>query len=57
MLPSAIAAREVWARFGIEDRMDYSIVGGHPHCQLPESQYPITQAFIDKFLLGKETEE
>lgn len=31
----------------------YSIVGGHPHCMLPESQYPEVEAFIDKFLLGK----
>ena len=48
---SALAAREVWRQFGIADRMDCSIVGGHPHCQLPESQYPMVQAFIDKFLL------
>ena len=30
-----------------------SIVGGHGHCQLPESQYPEVEAFVDKFLLGK----
>ena len=47
------AARKVWQLFGIEDRMGYSIIGGHPHCQLPESQYPEVEAFIDKFLLGK----
>lgn len=50
---SAQAARQVWKHFGIEDRMGYSIVGGHPHCMLPESQYPEVEAFIDKFLLGK----
>jgi hypothetical protein len=33
--------------------MGYSIVGGHGHCQLPESQFPEVEAFIDKFLLGK----
>jgi len=48
------AARKVWKQLGIEDRMGYSIIGGHPHCQLPESQYPETEAFIDKFLLGKD---
>ena len=48
---SGQAARKVWERFGIGDRMDISIVGGHPHCILPESQYPIVEAFLDKFLL------
>ena len=37
-------------------RMGYSIVGGHPHCMLPEKQYPEVEAFIDKFLLGKNTD-
>ena len=55
-LASAIAARKVWQQFGIEDRMGYSIVGGHPHCMLPERQYPEVQAFIDKFLLGRDTD-
>ena len=51
---SCVAAREVWKRFGIEDRMGFSIQGKHGHCQLPESQYPEVEAFIDRFLLGKE---
>ena len=55
MLASAKAAKEVWKSFGIGDRMGWSIVAGHGHCQLPESQYPEVEAFIDKFLLGKET--
>ena len=42
--------------FGIGDRFGYSIVEGHGHCQLPEKQFPEVQAFIDKFLLGKETD-
>ena len=54
MLRSAQAARKVWERFGIADRMGWSIEGGHPHCQLPESQWPAVQAFIDRFLLGKQ---
>lgn len=49
---SCVAAREVWKTFGIADRMGFSIVGGHPHCQLPEVQYPYVEAFVDKFLLG-----
>ncbi len=56
MLVSAKAAKKVWEQFGIADRFGYSIVGGHGHCQLPESQYPEVQAFIDKFLLGKNTD-
>ena len=50
---SCQAARMVWNAFGIEDRMGFSIQGGHMHCMLPESQYPEVEAFIDKFLLGK----
>ena len=51
---SCVAAREVWKQFGIEDRMGFSIEGRHGHCQLPQSQYPEVEAFIDRFLLGKE---
>ncbi len=53
MYVSAEAAAKVWERFGIADRIGYSIVPGHGHCQLPESQYPEVIAFIDRFLLGK----
>jgi hypothetical protein len=55
MLVSAKAAKKVWERFGIADRMGWSIVGGHGHCQLPECQWPEVLAFIDKFLLGKDS--
>ena len=48
---SAQAASKVWERFGIADRMTWSIVGGHGHCQLPESQWPVVLSFIDRFLL------
>lgn len=50
---SANAARKVWEKFGIGDRMGYSIQDKHPHCMLPEVQYPHVQAFIDRFLLGR----
>ena len=49
---SCRAAHEVWKKFGISDRFG-SIVAGHRHCQLPESQRPEVEAFVDKFLLGK----
>lgn len=50
------AARRVWEQFGIADRVGYSIVDKHGHCQLPESQYPEVSAFIDRFLLGKDAD-
>ena len=50
---SCRAARKVWETFGIADRMGFSIVGGHGHCQLPTNQYPEVEAFVDKFLLDK----
>ena len=56
MLPSAEAAKMVWERFGIGDRMGWSIVGKHGHCQLPQTQWPEVQAFIDRFLLGRPAE-
>lgn len=48
------AAKEVWRTFGIEDRVGYSISGGHGHCQLPQAEYPLVEAFIDRFLLEKD---
>ena len=51
---SCQAARKVWEYFGIEDRMGFSIQGGHGHCQLPAEQYPEVEAFVDKFLLDKQ---
>ena len=51
MQVSAQAAKKVWKKFGIADRMGCDIIGGHGHCQLPQSQYPVVQAYIDKFLL------
>ncbi|MBR4337927.1 MAG: hypothetical protein IKP91_06800 [Bacteroidaceae bacterium] len=56
MLVSAKAASKVWERFDIADRMGWSIEGGHGHCQLPESQWPEVQAYIDRFLLGRQVE-
>ena len=50
---SCRAAHEVWKTFGIADRFGFSIVPGHPHCRLPDSQRPEVEAFADKFLLGK----
>ena len=53
---SCRAAHEVWKTFGIEDRFGFSIVGGHGHCRLPDSQRPEVEAFIDRFLLGEDAD-
>ena len=47
------ACQQVYNTFGIGDRFGFSIVGGHSHCALPDSQRPEVQAFVDKFLFGK----
>lgn len=51
---SCVAARKVWEYFGIEDRMGYSFMDGHMHCMLPQEQWPELEAFVDRFLLGKD---
>lgn len=51
---SCVAARKVWEAFGIADRMGYSFVDGHMHCMLPQEQWPELEAFVDRFLLGKD---
>lgn len=53
MLASYEAARNVWDFFGVGNRIDCSIVAGHPHCQVPESQYDIIGHFLDEFLIIK----
>jgi hypothetical protein len=49
------AAQQVYNTLGIPDRFGFSIVGGHLHCAVPSSQTPEIEAFVDKFLLGKDT--
>lgn len=46
------AAQKVWDALGVPDRFGFSIVDGHLHCQVPSSQTPEIEAFLDKFLLG-----
>lgn len=52
---SCQAAKKVWETFGIADRFGFSIVSGHPHCQLPDVQRPEVEAFVDKFMLEIDT--
>jgi hypothetical protein len=52
---ACMAAHEVWKALGVPDRFGFSKVGDHDHCQLPDSQRPEVGAFVEKFLLGKDT--
>ncbi len=49
------ACAQVYKTLGIADRFGFSIVGGHMHCQVPDSQIPEIEAFVDRFLLGEDT--
>lgn len=49
------ATQKIYETLGIPDRFGFSIVAGHPHCQIPESQIPEIEAFVDKFLLGNQS--
>jgi len=51
---SARAAHEVWKTFGIGDRFGFYIDSAHGHCVIPAIQRPAIEAFVDKFLLGKQ---
>lgn len=49
---SSRAAQKIYKTLGIEDRFGFSIVDGHPHCVIPDSQITEFEAFVDKFLVG-----
>ncbi|MCK5250534.1 MAG: hypothetical protein KAJ98_11250, partial [Spirochaetaceae bacterium] len=49
------AAKEVWNALGVPDRFGYSLIGGHNHCAIPDSQIPEIESFVEKFLLGNDT--
>lgn len=48
------AAKEVWNALGVPDRFGFSIIAGHDHCAIPQSQIPEIEAFVEKFLLGND---
>ncbi|MBN1782632.1 T9SS type A sorting domain-containing protein [bacterium] len=50
----SLAAKEVWKALGVPDRFGFSIIGGHMHCAIPNSQVPEIEAFVEKFLLGND---
>ncbi|MDR0864883.1 MAG: carbohydrate binding domain-containing protein [Candidatus Symbiothrix sp.] len=52
---SSVAAREVWKKFGVEDRMGWDFTGGHDHCAAPASQTEAAGEFIKRFLYNDNT--
>ena len=48
------AVKEVYKTLGIPEKVGYAIEGGHGHCQLPQGEYKYVEAYIDRFLLGKD---
>jgi hypothetical protein len=51
---SSRACENVYRILGIPDRFGFSH-SSHNHCMLPDEQLPELEAFVDKFLMGKET--
>jgi hypothetical protein len=49
---TSLGARPIWTALGAPDAMGFAQVGGHPHCQLPASQYGHVRNFARRFLLG-----
>ncbi len=52
---SSRATQRIYKTLGIEDRFGFSIIAGHMHCQVPQAQVPEIEAFVDKFMLGKDS--
>lgn len=52
---SSMACKEVYKTLGIADRFGFFIDGAHGHCEVPQTQVPPIEAFVDKFLLGIDT--
>lgn len=52
---SARATKAIYTTLGIPERFGFYIDGGHGHCMIPASQLPAVEAFVDKFLLQKQS--
>lgn len=50
------ATKEVYRTFGIEDRVGFAFRDGHGHCQFPQQDVATLEAYIDRFLLGKDVD-
>lgn len=50
-------ARHIWTALGATDHFGESEIGGHSHCAFPSSQQADLDAFVDKFLRGRQDAE
>ena len=48
-----VAAGLIYQALGVDDHFGHSMVGNHSHCHFPAAQQPHVNAFVDKFLFGK----
>ena len=48
------AAKEVWKALGVEDRIGFDFTSKHTHCAAAASQVASANAFVDRFLKGKD---
>jgi hypothetical protein len=51
---SVVGAHEIWKAMGVDDRFGYDFAAGHTHCQAAKSQREAIQAYVDKFIRGKD---
>lgn len=47
---TAVVAHNIWEAMGVGENMGASQIGGHNHCQYPDSQLPELTAYVEKFL-------
>jgi hypothetical protein len=48
----SMTAHMIWEALGIPDKMGFSQVGDHAHCEWNGSQQPEVTAYVQKFLIG-----
>jgi hypothetical protein len=49
------AAQSIFESLGVKDRLGVSVAPSHPHCSFPQAQAPEVQAFIERYLLDKQS--
>ena len=49
------AAQSIFESLGVKDRLGVSIAPSHPHCSFPQAQAPEVQAFVERYLLDRQS--
>lgn len=49
---NSMTAHMIWEAMGIPDKMGFSQLGDHAHCEWNGSQQPEVTAYVEKFLIG-----